>query len=243
MKGRQRKAKLVTPHPISSPHIRTRPRAGSKVVGRNQRGATTDEWYTPKWLIEALGNDFELDPCAPQSKWYTAAHCYTQADDGLSKDWERKYIFANPPYSAMGPWMDKIVEHQNGIALTFPRTDTDWMQNNGLAAELVLFIDKRLKFVRGERQPDGTLRVTEAKTAPAPSVLLAFGDRAVTAVARAYLTDQRLHGRLLKGFTPDDVYYDILDAPNDPAIFAHWPDFDPNFEPPSGPVSEEDFES
>lgn len=243
MKGRQRKARLVTPNSISSPHIRTRPRAGSKVVGRNKRGATTDEWYTPKWLIEALGNDFELDPCAPQSTWYTAAHCYTKADDGLSKDWERKYIFANPPYSAMEPWMEKIVAHQNGIALTFPRTDADWMQHNGLAAELVLFIDKRLKFVRGEQQPDGSLCVTKAKSAPAPSILLAYGDRAVRAVARAFLADTRLYGRLAKGFDPYEVYYDILRAPKDPATFAQWPDFDPDFEPPPWPPSGEDFES
>lgn len=33
---------------------------------------TTIEWYTPKYIIEALGDDFDLDPCAPCNNWYTA---------------------------------------------------------------------------------------------------------------------------------------------------------------------------
>lgn len=24
-----------------------------------------DEWYTPEWLFEALGVQFDLDPCSP----------------------------------------------------------------------------------------------------------------------------------------------------------------------------------
>ena len=33
---------------------------------------TTDEWYTPKWIVDALGS-FDLDPCAPENRlWNTA---------------------------------------------------------------------------------------------------------------------------------------------------------------------------
>lgn len=33
---------------------------------------TTDEWYTPKEIIDALGK-FDLDPCAPvKPLWQTA---------------------------------------------------------------------------------------------------------------------------------------------------------------------------
>lgn len=231
--SRKRNTKIVRPqgqpkrpkNSVSSAHVRTRARASSKIVGRNPSGTSTDEWYTPKWLIQALGNDFELDPCAPLRRWHTAGRCYTEADDGLRKDWGTQYVFVNPPYSDIEPWMDKLSAHQNGIALVFPRTDTDWMQNYGLSAELALFIDKRLKFVRGERKADGSIRLTNAQAAPAPSVLLAFGDRAVRAVARSFLAEQLLYGRLVKGFEPSDVYHDILGAPNDPAIFANWPDF------------------
>lgn len=52
-----------------------------------ERGAMrTDEWYTPKELIEKLGT-FDLDPCAPSHDFYTAKKCYTKQDDGLSQPW------------------------------------------------------------------------------------------------------------------------------------------------------------
>lgn len=39
---------------------------------------TTDEWYTPREIIDALG-PFELDPCAPISPlWPTAKKCLTK---------------------------------------------------------------------------------------------------------------------------------------------------------------------
>lgn len=39
---------------------------------------TTIEWYTPKYIIEALGDDFDLDPCAPCNNWYTAKKNHIQ---------------------------------------------------------------------------------------------------------------------------------------------------------------------
>lgn len=33
---------------------------------------STDEWYTPKEIIDALG-EFDLDPCAPVSPLYKTA--------------------------------------------------------------------------------------------------------------------------------------------------------------------------
>lgn len=49
----------------------------------------TDEWYTPRWVIDKLG-DFDLDPCAPSRNFYTAKKCYTKDDDGLSMPWLRR---------------------------------------------------------------------------------------------------------------------------------------------------------
>ena len=36
-----------------------------------RRKDRSDEWYTPKWIIDALG-PFDLDPCAPSEQFYTA---------------------------------------------------------------------------------------------------------------------------------------------------------------------------
>jgi hypothetical protein len=34
--------------------------------------SATVEWYTPPYIIETLGNDFDLDPCAPKKR---LVHC------------------------------------------------------------------------------------------------------------------------------------------------------------------------
>lgn len=84
----------------------------------------TDEWYTPKWIIDALGG-FDLDPCAPSERFYTAERCYTKSINGLSQNWEGR-VWLNPPYKnpLIGKFMKRLAEHGNGIALVFNRMDT-----------------------------------------------------------------------------------------------------------------------
>lgn len=42
---------------------------------------SSDEWYTPKYIIDSLG-DFDLDPCAPISPIYrTAKTMFNKNDD------------------------------------------------------------------------------------------------------------------------------------------------------------------
>lgn len=42
---------------------------------------TTDEWYTPKEIVDALGK-FELDPCSPARRlWDTATRHITPEED------------------------------------------------------------------------------------------------------------------------------------------------------------------
>ena len=58
---------------------------------RQQKNPTvsTDDWYTPKWIIDTLG-PFDLDPCAPPADvrpYEIAPTAYTKDDDGLSHEW------------------------------------------------------------------------------------------------------------------------------------------------------------
>ncbi|MCR2000108.1 phage N-6-adenine-methyltransferase [Bacteroides acidifaciens] len=49
----------------------------------------SDEWYTPREIIEALG-EFDLDPCAPMHPlWPTAKIMYNKQDNGLIQNWGR----------------------------------------------------------------------------------------------------------------------------------------------------------
>lgn len=58
----------------------------------------TDEWYTPKEILDIL-SPFDLDPCAPMAPlWPTAQTMWNKQDDGLSKDWFGR-VWLNPPYS------------------------------------------------------------------------------------------------------------------------------------------------
>ena len=128
-----------------------------------------DEWLTPKYITDALG-PFDLDPCAPIIRpWETAAKYYTVQDDGLKQPWNGK-VWCNPPYGNVAQkFMKRMAEHNNGIALTFARTDTkmfhEWIFP---FAHAILFLKGRLTFCK----VDGTEGDT---TSGAPSVLIAYG--------------------------------------------------------------------
>lgn len=50
--------------------------------------SNSDEWATPQDVFRALNDEFHftLDPCS--TDWnHKCAHYYTQADNGLQKDW------------------------------------------------------------------------------------------------------------------------------------------------------------
>jgi hypothetical protein len=79
---------------------------------------TSDDYYTPPWLFQALNVEFDLDVCAPAGgvPWIPAKRSLSIIDDGLNTDWHGR-VWMNPPYSAPTPWIDKFIEHGNGICL------------------------------------------------------------------------------------------------------------------------------
>lgn len=129
----------------------------------------TDEWYTPKWIIDALG-EFDLDPCAPSRQFYTAKECFTKTEDGLKMPWHGR-VWCNPPYSRklIAPYIRKMAEHGNGVALIFNRMDIAlWHEVIFPTATAMLVMRGRLKFFR----PDGT----QGDAAGSGSVLVAWGE-------------------------------------------------------------------
>lgn len=111
----------------------------------NHKGQT-DTWLTPLWIIEALGNDFDLDPCGftghPTAK---KSYCLPEID-GLYEKWSGK-VWLNPPYSDLEIWLDRLANHGRGTALVFARTDTKWLQKHLRWAESVYFMRGRVKFL------------------------------------------------------------------------------------------------
>jgi len=88
------------------------------LFGVEQAERTSDDVYTPAWIFEQLGLTFDLDVASPPGgiPWIPAERFYTQADDGLAQPWHG-CVWMNPPYSQPAAWVDRFIQHGNGIAL------------------------------------------------------------------------------------------------------------------------------
>lgn len=155
-------------------------------LGNEATVAATETWLTPPYIVEALGG-FDLDPCsAPNMPWKIAERSYTEQDDGLLQPWFGR-VFMNPPYGRkLGPFLKKLVEHGDGIALTFARTETraffDYVWPH---ADAIMFLKGRVRFYK----PDGT----QGQSSGSPSCLIAYGSENVGA-----LYASGLEGRVVK---------------------------------------------
>lgn len=118
--------------------------------------SASDEWATPADTYAALHDEFGFvdDPCPLGG-----------SDNGLLREW-RSPCFVNPPYSEIGPWMEKaMLESTAGktVVLLVPsRTDTKWFHAFAMNAAEIRFIKGRLKF-GGAKNP-----------APFPSCVVIF---------------------------------------------------------------------
>lgn len=143
----------------------------------------TDEWWTPPEVFEALGLEFDLDPCAPMppaADWIPAKSRYGRPQDGLSLPWFGR-VWLNPPYGKeAGRWVQRLAEHGNGIALVFSRTDVRWWHSAVPSADAVCFVRGRLTFIPGGGQ-------SAPGNSGGPSALLAWGAECADALVASGL--------------------------------------------------------
>jgi hypothetical protein len=120
-----------------------------------QTTLTSDDYYTPKWIFDALGIEFDLDvACPPNGPLYTPTkNYYTQETDGLISPWYGT-VFMNPPFSKTAPWVSKWIEHGNGVALLPVVKHSKWIRNLwDSGANCVWFNDLTIKFYhKGKEQ-------------------------------------------------------------------------------------------
>lgn len=147
--------------------------------GHQSHKMIKDEWITPKTIHDAfetyarsqhVPTIFDLDPCAAINQpWNFAIHQYTIEHDGLNQPWSGN-VWLNPPYGKQtAAWLSRLVQHGQGIALIFARTETsDWFDFVWSKATAVLFLRGRLHFhhVDGKRAKHNS---------GAPSALIAYG--------------------------------------------------------------------
>lgn len=151
----------------------------SGIIGTGQ-GRKSVEWYTPKWIFDCLGIEFDLDPSSPHDmqSMVPAKRKLTIFDDGLKKPWDGR-VWLNPPYGReIGLWMNRMISHNNGIALVFSRTDAAWCQNAMQKATAILFLSGRIEFIPGLENQHKKSRCG------AGTVMFAFGDTNADALRR-----------------------------------------------------------
>jgi hypothetical protein len=120
--------------------------------GKEQFGST-DDYYTPAFIFEALGVEFDLDVASSGSEKIEvpAIKSFTKEDDGLAQDWSG-FVWMNPPFSKPTPWVEKFIAHGNGIAL-LPFTRGKWWATIWASDALIVPLPSNLKFNRHEGKP------------------------------------------------------------------------------------------
>ena len=146
--------------------------------GNRRIGYTpNNEYYTPPNIFEALGLCFDLDPCSPtEGSYVPAKKAYSLPFDGLNAPWEG-LVWVNPPYSNPKPWIEKWLNHKNGLLLV-PGSKSNWRQSLWNHEETSLIYLKPPKFIR----PDG-----KAAQIMYPVDLWAIGEVSYQALLRSNL--------------------------------------------------------
>jgi hypothetical protein len=151
----------------------------------------SDEWYTPSWLFQALGVEFDLDPCSPGAppSCVPAKQHLTKDDNGLAAEWSGR-VWLNPPFSCKSLWYDRMLAHRNGISLMPSRTETHDLQAYMSAADALLFLRGRIYFERGTR-PGANASGGVTTSPPFGIVLCAYGEPMAKALLESKLLGVR----------------------------------------------------
>lgn len=139
----------------------------------------TDERFTPKWIFDALGETFDLDPASPVDAitHVPARRVLTRLDDGLVQPWDG-FIWCNPPFSNTTPWADRFIAHaevhEGGLFLG-PFANARWTQSMLRAASAV-WLMRDFAFDHPTHA---------GKRSSMPLAMYGFGMRALVAMQRA----------------------------------------------------------
>lgn len=146
-----------------------------------ENNGLSDEWYTPKYVFDALDIQFDTDAASPLDRTY----CHVPAkefitEDSLNKVWNG-FTWCNPPFggrNTIGLWLDKMNQHKNGIVLTPDRSSAPWWSKASKEADCILTVNHKIKFIK----PDGTL----GKSPSNGTTLFGYGPTAVYALGNAH---------------------------------------------------------
>jgi hypothetical protein len=141
-----------------------------------ENAGKSDDWYTPKYIFEALGLHFNTDVASP-SDGPRYVPCDNWISSGsLDKSW-RGLIWMNPPFghqSTKRLWLRKFIQHGDGVALVPDRTSAPWFQEAAPLMDAICFVSPKIKFER----PDGSC----GQSPGTGTALLAIGEQSMAAL-------------------------------------------------------------
>lgn len=114
----------------------------------------SDEHYTPHAVFKAMDLVFDIDVAAPINHLHRncpAKRYFTEKENGLVQDWHG-LVWMNPPFSKPSPWVEKFIEHGNGVALLVV-SRSKWFRDIWQKADALVPTEYNLKFDRPDHEP------------------------------------------------------------------------------------------
>jgi len=127
-----------------------------------------NEWYTPKYIIDAARKtmgSIDLDPASSEiaNRTVQATTFYTKEINGLIQPWFGN-VWLNPPYSkeligkfAMAVKV-KRMEYDQALILVNNATETRWFQSMATFANAICYVEKRIRFLDMTGKPGSPLQ-------------------------------------------------------------------------------------
>jgi site-specific DNA-methyltransferase (adenine-specific) len=127
--------------------------AGMRTRSNGRYNGNGREWATPPEVFQPLDDEFRftVDACATREN-AKVSRFWTEADDGLSKDWTSERVWLNPPYGReIYSWTKKA--RTSGaevvVGLLPASCDLAWWHNDVLPAAEVRYLRGRVRFLTG----------------------------------------------------------------------------------------------
>lgn len=130
----------------------------------HEKAGKSNEWYTPKYVFDALDVEFNMDVASPVDRRFCSVPAKEFiVEGGFDPVWNG-FIWMNPPFGNQKTkfeWIQKFIDHGNGVALMPDRTSAPWWQYFNRHSDLKLFVDGKIKFINefgelGESPSNGT---------------------------------------------------------------------------------------
>jgi phage N-6-adenine-methyltransferase len=144
------------------------------LFGQPQTELTSDDYYTPKWIFDTLDLHFDLDVASPPHRTHVPCDRYfTQEDDGLAQEWHGR-VWLNPPFSQPSVWVDRWLQHANGVLL-IQSSRAKWFTQLWDSEAAVVRTPHNLKFDKPGGPPQGIYM---------PALIWAIGEDNIVALGR-----------------------------------------------------------